>query len=49
MNRSKILYVSLSKAVWDHLKYVETLLNKDIEEGNILTAQIYAQTNLVYF
>ena len=31
----------------DHLKFVETPLNKGIEETNILTAQIYAQTNRV--
>ena len=28
----------------DHLKFVERAMNKGIEERNILTAQIYAQT-----
>ena len=37
------------KAIKDHLKFVETLLNKGIIKSNILTAQIYAQTYLVYF
>ncbi|RLD26990.1 MAG: hypothetical protein DRI75_10570 [Bacteroidetes bacterium] len=32
----------------DHLKLVESLLNTGIEESNILTAQIYAQTNCRY-
>jgi hypothetical protein len=36
-------------SVMDHLKFVERTINKGIEESNILTAQIYAQTNLVYF
>jgi len=33
--------------VMDHLKFFETTENKGIEQSNILTAQIYAQTNLV--
>jgi hypothetical protein len=28
----------------DHLKFVERTLNKEVDESNILTAQIYAQT-----
>ena len=32
----------------DHLKFVETLLNKGIEKGNIITAQIYAKTFIYY-
>ncbi len=36
------------EAVKDHLKFVEMPINKGIEQSNILTAQIYAQTNLVY-
>lgn len=33
----------------DHLKFVETPLNKGIEKDNIWTAQIYAQTKLINF
>jgi hypothetical protein len=32
----------------DRLKFVETSMGKGIEKGNILTAQIYAKTNVVY-
>ncbi len=34
------------EAVKDHLKSVERVMNKGIEQRDILTAQIYAQTNL---
>ena len=37
------------EAVKDHLKFVESTMNKGIEQSNILTAQIYAQTNMVIF
>jgi hypothetical protein len=33
----------------DHFKFVEKTMNKGIEQSNILTAQIFAQTNLVNF
>ena len=32
----------------DHLKFVETLESKEIEKDNIIIAQIYAQTNMVF-
>ena len=32
----------------DHLKFVETPFNKRIQQSNILTAQIYAQTFIYY-
>ena len=40
--------IEFQKAVMDHLKFIETLINKGIEKVNICTAQIYAQTNLIY-
>ena len=30
-----------------HLKFAQRSMNKGIEQGNVLTAQIYAQTNVV--
>ena len=37
------------ESIKDHLKSVEKAMNKGIEQSNILTAQIYAQTYLMYF
>ncbi len=37
------------EAIKDHLKFVEEPMNKGIEQSDILTAQIYAQTYSVNF
>ena len=40
---------TINKAIKDHLKFVETTENNEIAEGNNITAQIYAQTNLIFW